>query len=237
MSQIKVLICSDCPAYSQRLATALAEGSTSFKVVDTVEMRSLPGAALKSQPDIMITKVDSAAVLPAIQSIKKECPFIIPIIVSHDPNIFDWLDLIKSGICGLLPLRLFPRQIVYAVELIANGGMLCLPRLNPHCLRDNMQKEGSSINTLTSREREVLALLGRNYSNQEIADTLCLSESTVKTHLHRVFKKLNVRNRVEAVAILIEHELNDGGVAIGWCNNKESSENNRGPKFNRLNTN
>lgn len=56
------------------------------------------------------------------------------------------------------------------------------------------------MNILTNREQEILLLVTENYSNQEIAQQLCLAESTVKSHLHNIFRKLGVRNRSEALA-------------------------------------
>ncbi|MEN6462462.1 MAG: response regulator transcription factor [Syntrophomonas sp.] len=206
MNQLKVLLCSDTPSYNQSLATAFEEESNSFRIVGTIILQELKEVALKVQPDIVIIKFDDMCILPSIVNLKNECPFILPIILVQDPNIFNLFDLINSGICGYLPLRLLPRHIVNAVELIALAGIMCLPRLSPKSF-ENREKEFSNLNALTSREREVLSFLGKSYSNQEIADSLCLSESTVKTHLHNVFKKLNVRNRTEAVALVAGSDL------------------------------
>ena len=60
---------------------------------------------------------------------------------------------------------------------------------------------------LTEREREVLVLLGRGRSNDEIADELFVSRATVKSHVNRVFTKLDVSSRVQAVVLCYEHGL------------------------------
>ncbi|MGI5920312.1 MAG: response regulator transcription factor [Syntrophomonadaceae bacterium] len=59
------------------------------------------------------------------------------------------------------------------------------------------------LDSLSNREREVLALLLNGAANQEIASQLCLAESTVKTHLHNIYHKIGVRNRKEAYAKLV----------------------------------
>ena len=65
----------------------------------------------------------------------------------------------------------------------------------------NKQDElnGSGLSLLTDREREILACAAAGRSNKEIADQLCVSLDTVKTHLHHTYQKLNVSGRVEAV--------------------------------------
>jgi DNA-binding NarL/FixJ family response regulator len=221
MNQIKVLLCCDCAAYSQRLATAFEEESNNFRVVATIDLRDLTGVALEVQPDIVLIKVDDVNILPSVINLKRECPFIHPIIIARDPNIFNIFDVINSGICGFLPLRLFPRQIVNAVELIALAGIMCLPRVNPRSFNSNREKGYAEISILSPREHEVLSFLGKSYSNQEIADSLCISESTVKTHLHNIFKKLKVSNRNEAVAVMIGHYASSEKIAVmnkllGW---------------------
>ena len=60
---------------------------------------------------------------------------------------------------------------------------------------------------LTPREREVLVLMGRGLSNTELADTLTLSEATVKTHVARIFAKLTLRDRAQAVILAYETGL------------------------------
>lgn len=206
MSKIKVLLCSDSPSYSQRLAAAFEEENNSFRVVGTTVLQELAEAALRTQTDIVLIKLDDVHILPSIVNLKNEYPFILPIIIVQE-NIFNTYDLINNGIYGYLPLWLFPRQIVNAVELIALAGVMCLPRLNAQTINENSQRENYNLNILTSREREVLTFLSKSFSNKEIADSLCLSVSTVKTHFRNVFKKLNVRNRTEAAAIILGSDL------------------------------
>lgn len=207
MNQFRVLLCSDSALYGQGLAVAFEESYT-FRVLDNVDLQDMLAAALRVQPDVVLLKLDNNDCVPNIVELKNKCPFSLPVVIVEDPNYFNIFELINSGVRGCLPMRLLPRQIVNAVELMVVAGILCLPRINPRTLNhENRDKDAATINTLTSREREVLAFLGRSFSNQEIAESLCLSESTVKTHLRNAFKKLKVRNRTEALAVLLGSDL------------------------------
>jgi DNA-binding NarL/FixJ family response regulator len=65
----------------------------------------------------------------------------------------------------------------------------------------------AGLDSLTSREREVLALIGQGRTNGEIAAALVVSEGTVKTHINHVFTKLQLRDRASAVVFAFDHDL------------------------------
>lgn len=72
---------------------------------------------------------------------------------------------------------------------------------------ENVLSEATSTVTLTEREREVLALIARGFTNRRIADELYLSLDTVKTHVRKLFRKLDVDNRTQAAMLAAEHHL------------------------------
>ena len=93
-----------------------------------------------------------------------------------------------------------------------------LARIEAVLRRSNWQKEAHvkkektlnkdvNIDALTPKEKEVLALVAKGASNQEIADKLCVRDVTVKTHLNSVFKKLKVTNRTQAVLLAMQIDL------------------------------
>ena len=84
--------------------------------------------------------------------------------------------------------------------------------------RSNWQKEAQpksektlnkdvNIDALTPKEKEVLSLVAKGASNQEIADKMCVRDVTVKTHLNSIFKKLKVTNRTQAVLLAMQIDL------------------------------
>jgi DNA-binding NarL/FixJ family response regulator len=114
-------------------------------------------------------------------------------------------DAFRAGASGFL-LKDAPRErILEAVHAAAAGDALVAPtvtrRLIEHFVgaRPTPRVPPPGLEQLTAREREVLELIGRGMSNQELAQRLVVSEKTVKTHVGRILAKLGLRDRVQAV--------------------------------------
>ncbi len=206
MDRLRVIICSDAPLYTQSLSVAFEENNN-FKVLDKLKSGELVDQACAVQPDIVVWKVSGAEFIPLLKDLIKHCPMLQTVIIVENPADYDLLNILDCGIRGCLPMRLLPRQIVKAVELIVTAGIVCIPRPGPDAYGSRPETdEFSGASLLTSREKEVINYLAQGYSNHDIAQTLCLSESTIKSHLRSAFKKFNVRNRTEVLAFLYNQE-------------------------------
>ena len=119
----------------------------------------------------------------------------------------------SAGASGFLLKDITAEQLVASVRLVAAGEALLAPsitrRLVERYVRPAPVGEGvrQELASLTAREREVLALVGRGLSNGELAAQLHLSEATVKSHLVHVFSKLGLRDRAQAVVVAYETGL------------------------------
>jgi DNA-binding NarL/FixJ family response regulator len=183
------------------------EENHNFLVLDKLLPNELIDQAGAMQPDIVVWKVNGAEFVPLLKELIKHCPMLQTVIIVENPADYDLLTILDCGIRGCLPMRLLPRQIVKAVELIVSAGIVCIPRPGPEHYGNRPEvDEFSGASLLTGREREVINYLAQGYSNSEIAKTLCLSESTIKSHLRSAFKKYNVRNRTEVLAFLYNQE-------------------------------
>ena len=122
-------------------------------------------------------------------------------------------DALKAGASGFLLKTAPPAQLVDAVRTVSAGEALLAPALTRRLIEDFVRRPppGDAVPArlaeLTEREREVLALIARGLSNGEIAATLFLSGATVKTHVNRIFQKLQLRDRVQAVVLAYETGL------------------------------
>lgn len=203
MGEYRVVICGGSPSWRAGLAAAFA-GNGVFDVAESVDSPEMLDAAERIYPEVVLWKPEEEDAAPLLHELKQRCPFTLPVLMVRDPARVDLMGLLRAGVRGCIPLRLLPRQIIQALELIVMAGMLCLPRLGPEFFEGSQNAAGNALlKTLTKREHEVLSLLCRNLSNQEIAQTLFLSESTIKTHLRSIFRKLGVKNRSEALALTL----------------------------------
>ncbi|GAA4608536.1 DNA-binding NarL/FixJ family response regulator [Actinoplanes octamycinicus] len=122
---------------------------------------------------------------------------------------------LRAGASGFLLKDALAADLVSAVRVVAAGESVAAPsvtrRLIAHYLGSTPPRAAADqrLAVLTGREREVLTLVTRGLSNPEIAATLVLSESTVKTHLGRILAKLDLRDRVQAVILGYECGLAD----------------------------
>jgi DNA-binding NarL/FixJ family response regulator len=118
-----------------------------------------------------------------------------------------------AGASGFLLKDVSPEQLIAAVRLVAAGDALLAPSITRRLIERfarptaAVRNESSEMTSLTPREREVLMLVARGYSNAELADRLVLSEATVKTHVARILSKLGLRDRVQAVVLAYEAGL------------------------------
>jgi DNA-binding NarL/FixJ family response regulator len=119
---------------------------------------------------------------------------------------------IRAGASGFLLKRTPAEDIVAAVRTVAGGAALPMPAKTRHLLHQYARSDDTAARvelptTLTAREREVLVLIARGLSNQEIAEQLYLSVETVKTHVKRVYMKCGARDRAQAVIAAYESGL------------------------------
>jgi DNA-binding NarL/FixJ family response regulator len=120
---------------------------------------------------------------------------------------------LRAGAAGFLLKATPPERLVAGIETVAAGDALLAPRLTRRLIEQHIAGPPpvsgvpEQLKVLTEREREVLVLMARGRSNEEIAAELVVSEATVKTHVNRVLGKLSLRGRVQAVVLAYETGL------------------------------
>jgi DNA-binding NarL/FixJ family response regulator len=120
---------------------------------------------------------------------------------------------LQGGASGFLLKDTQPDHLVSALRSVASGEAVVSPSVTRRLLDRFVGTGGSPVrdvrelDVLTDREREVLVLIAKGLSNLEIAESLFLSEATVKTHVGRILAKLDLRDRVQAVVLAYETGL------------------------------
>lgn len=122
-------------------------------------------------------------------------------------------EAIRAGASGFLLKDTPPDALVAAIASTHNGTAVVSPALTRQLIAEHTTGSGPStelqhaLSELTERETEVLTLIGRGLNNTEIAAELFIAEVTVKTHVGRVLRKLDARDRVQAVVLAYEAGL------------------------------
>jgi DNA-binding NarL/FixJ family response regulator len=123
-------------------------------------------------------------------------------------------EALSIGASGFLLKDVTPEHLAAAVRLVGTGDALLAPQITRRLVERyaaeaerTEQAPPADLAALTPREREVLTLLGRGLSNTELATELTLSEATVKSHVARIFAKLGLRDRAQAVVLAYETGL------------------------------
>lgn len=151
--------------------------------------------------DIRMPRLDGLDVTRALAGPGVRTPLSVVVITTFDQDDYVHTAL-RNGACGFLLKDAPPSLLIEAVRAAARGDALVSPavtvRLLKHLSPARPDPDVGSV--LTERERDVARLVAVGRTNQEISDELCLSLSTVKTHLGHIHHKLGVRNRVEVAA-------------------------------------
>lgn len=123
------------------------------------------------------------------------------------------VDAMRAGANGFLDKGVDPEVLLDAIRVVAAGDALLTPRAT-RALLGSMTDDTAparvdeeAVSELTGREREVVAMVGRGLSNDEIADALYLSPLTVKTHVSRAMTKLHARDRAQLVVLAFRSGL------------------------------
>ncbi len=127
-----------------------------------------------------------------------------------DDYVYEALGL---GASGFLLKDAPAEELVRAVRVVSAGEALLAPTVTRRLIAEVTMRRSArrtpspALATLTPREREILELVARGMSNTEIAEALFIAEQTVKTHVSKVFTKLDLRDRAQAVVLAYESGL------------------------------
>jgi DNA-binding NarL/FixJ family response regulator len=154
--------------------------------------------------DIRMPVIDGLQATHAILEARTPTRIIILTTFDLDEYVFEAL---RAGASGFLLKNSSPEQLIHAVTVVARGEAL----LDPAVTRGVIERfartanpPSAELDELTSRERDVLALMARGLTNAEIGETLVVARGTVKTHVANVLAKLGCRDRTQAVVLAYE---------------------------------
>jgi DNA-binding NarL/FixJ family response regulator len=212
---LRVLIADDDDLMRAGLRAVLSSDEEVEVVGEAADGREAIDRTRRLQPDVVLMdvrmpNVDGIAATREIVTAVPRARLLILTTFEDDDYVFGAL---RAGASGFLLKRTRPEQLIAAIHTIAAGEALLSPAVTRTVI-DRMARQpqpdsaaGRLLRELTPRERDVLELVARGLSNDEIATSLVVEESTVKTHMKRILGKLELRDRVQAVILAYETGL------------------------------
>jgi two-component system NarL family response regulator len=186
----------------------LLTSSLGYDVVDVSSAtEAVYVAAARTDIDVVMLDVcmpehDGLWALTEIRKIRPELPIVM---LSYDPDEDAVTTALDSGAAGFLVKDATIEQVAESIDTALTGRGVYIHPLAAKALLPRRRVVASE--GLTTREREVLAMIADGATNDAIASMLFISEKTVKTHISAIFRKLGVSNRTQAAALAVKYHL------------------------------
>jgi two-component system nitrate/nitrite response regulator NarL len=203
---MRVLVLADIRLYREGLAEVLGRSDVIEVVATAGDVWDALDTLDSQAVDIALVGMSAGKTLRAGAALARAHPETQVVALAID-NTDDVVAVIEAGVAGFVPKEASLAELVSTVESVSRGEMPCSPRVAAGLRRRLAelapQRQGMTNQArLTTRERQVLALVGEDLSNKEIAQRLSIEVATVKNHVHNLLEKLQVHRRRDAVALM-----------------------------------
>ncbi|GAA3181884.1 response regulator transcription factor [Blastococcus jejuensis] len=185
-------------------------------VGEAADGASAVALAVQLVPDVVLMDIRMPGMdgLEATRRLLATAPVGVRVLVLTTFDLDEYVyEAIRAGASGFLVKDIAPADLAAGVRTVAGGDALLAPGVLRRMMEDFARRPPpgaqppAALDVLTEREREVLTLMGRGRSNDEIAAELFISGTTVRTHVTHVLAKLALRDRVQAVVLAYESGL------------------------------
>jgi len=217
MDIVKVLVVDDHTLFRRGIAAVLTNQENLEVAGEALDGLEAIEKAKKIAPDVILMDLNMprCSGLEAIQALQTEMPQVNILVLTVSENEADLFAAMKFGARGYVLKNTEPDELIHAILHIAQGGVIVSPLMATKLLTEfkdlsaGVEKESipGTEADLSPREGEVLQLVAQGASNKKIADSLFISENTVKTHLRNIMEKLHLANRSQAAAYAVKRGL------------------------------
>lgn len=205
---IRLLIAETQRLFRQGLRALLEREHDIAAVVEATDGRDAYRLAIEHKPDVVLLDIDmhDLDVESATKLIHKRLPNTRVLLLARYDEDARIVAAMQAGAFGYVLKDIDCTDFLRILRATVKGEHLLSPAMPerfvhhvPGAVRSTHEDSGVLLSSLTDRERDILSCASAGRSNKEIADQLCVSVDTVKTHLHHIYQKLSVAGRVEAV--------------------------------------
>jgi len=217
MEAVRVLIVDDHSLFRHGISAVLTNQENISVVGEAVNGLEAIEKAEQLRPDVILMDLNmpQCSGLEATQALQTKMPQVNILVLTVSDNEADLFAAIKFGATGYILKNTEPEELVQAIYHIAQGGVILSPIMASKLLAEFKDLETGAEkkpaqeaeSNLSPREDEVLHLVSQGATNKEIADSLFISENTVKTHLRNIMDKLHLANRSQAAAYAVKRGL------------------------------
>jgi DNA-binding NarL/FixJ family response regulator len=192
-------------------------GAFGFDVVgECADGGEVPAAVAALRPDVVLMDVRMPFVdgVQATRELRRlpDSPPVLALTTFDDDEAL--AGMLRAGAAGFVLKDSSAEELIRAVRAVARGDSYLDPAVTSRVLttyrktaNGSCERHGKEIAQLTTRELDVLTLIGKGLSNSEIADELCISGVTVKSHVGRIFGKLGLRDRAAAIVYAYDNGI------------------------------
>lgn len=207
LQPIRALVVEHSSLMRIGLVTVLEESGDIEVVGDTGDVETAARICGTQQPDVVITDilVGDRMGLDLFRLVRRRTTPLRVVVLAHHGHENTVLEALRAGARGYVYKSSDPEFLVQAIRAVAAGGAMFSPEVAV-MLADELSRRSWSVDVnhdtvskLTERELDVFRLVGRGFTNQQIAERLVVGEATVKSHVAHLFRKLNVGDRAAAV--------------------------------------
>jgi len=209
---IRVLIADDSPLLRYGLRDALGRFGDIEIIGEADTGRTAIAQAGELRPDVVLmdVRMPEGDGIEATAAIRRACPETQVLILTAYGELALLRRAVVSGAAGFVLKDITTEHLAAAIRAVHRGSTMINPGIARQLLEDIAHGGGDASREtarLTDREMEILVNVARGFGDKEIATRLFLSESTVKSHLRDIYRKLEVRNRAQAAMYAIQHNL------------------------------
>jgi DNA-binding NarL/FixJ family response regulator len=216
-------VADDSSVFRDGLANLLAL-QADLQVIGTADTPASAADRIREgKPDIVLlgwppSAAGSQRVFATIQEGKLATRVIM---LSDDQAKEDFVEAVRQGCCGIVPKRTSTELLLKSIRKV-HAGEFWLDRMTTADVIRRLAKKSGGTTTassrlgvreqsgaLSAREREIVILVAQGFKNKEMAERMFISEQTVKNHLHNIFDKLGVSDRLELALYAIHHNLHE----------------------------